>query len=203
MLVTKEPPFIEIEIISESDPSLEARDILNMIREQNIKTGEGTPVWRGSPDYPILRMEYPSLKDLEEIYQKEYELFDKVLELHRHVDLTQFIPKFDPPTTQELYLILKYRTNYKEPLRKNYEYSRWFADTFQVLVYHEELEDGFLNFYKRKEDFLDNRLDKTNPTLLQEWLDRKGIVFPEEISRKIFRALTNGSEEKKFREKLD
>jgi len=91
-----------------------------------------------------------------------------------------------PPPRGEIYLILKYTANCKAPMRAAYEYSRWFFDQFHEGTTFEEVADGFLHFYQRREDFLNTLLDMLNPRDLQTWLQNKKYNIPEKLLQEVF-----------------
>ncbi|MHA1732536.1 MAG: hypothetical protein ACTSU5_11365 [Promethearchaeota archaeon] len=101
------------------------------------------------------------------------------MKLAKEFDLERFFQPEPTPNKADdgernVYLVLRYRTNFKKPLKENYQLAAKLAEIFHEGVYHEELEDGFLLFYQKEEDFVKSRLDKTNPVTLKDWLEKKG-----------------------------
>ncbi|UYP45912.1 hypothetical protein NEF87_002197 [Candidatus Lokiarchaeum ossiferum] len=60
-------------------------------------------------------------------------------------------------------------------MRDNYQFTINASNLLGLQYYIEEIEGGFLIFYKRKGDFLAAQLDRSNPTEIKDWILSKRI----------------------------
>ena len=200
-------PFIEISIISTTEKEISMKEILNIIKKRNHNSNSNKSSWKGTSSDLILRLDYESREIFEKSYQQGFDLLKLFMNklqtnqitkeslfpqaiIDSHNKGKQIIESGDSTP----YLILKYRANFKEPMRKNYDFGRWYADFFQENVFIEEIEDGFLHFFLEKDDFLDSNLNKMNPQEFQKWVKNKGIHFPEELLKEFFKILAEKKE---------
>ncbi|MHA1647003.1 MAG: hypothetical protein ACTSVL_05470 [Promethearchaeota archaeon] len=186
-------PFIEISIISTTEKEISKKEILNIIKKRNDLLSFNKTSWQGSSAEPILRLDYTSINMFEKNYQNTLKLAeiirDSILngdiskeELYQNVSLRN---KEKTNRNLDPYLILKYKTNYKDPMRENYNYAIWYADFFKENIYIEEVEDGFLHFYYEKKDYLNGNMNKLNFKELTLWLQKKNFHFPDKLMKKI------------------
>ena len=75
----------------------------------------------------------------------------------------------DPPAKN--YAIIRYRSNYLEPLRRNYNLIYKVNEYLGSNVYNEEIGDGFLRFIKNKEDFDAMLLAADEVEAWKEWFN--------------------------------
>lgn len=192
-------PFIEIRIIHTTDSINPPRKILQMIENRNLLSLFNKVSWKGNSENPILRLDYESKEDFIESYKNGEELMKKFLtllqdgtlnidelkqELHlqkaKDADWSSTIPY------EQLYLILKYTTNFKTPMRRSYKFSEWFIDFFNEHMFYEEVDDGFLFFYHKRENYINSNLNQSNPIEFKKWLNSKEIDFSSEIVQTFF-----------------
>jgi len=188
--VSTENPFIEVDVVKLNDPSCNPRDILEMLKDRNVRHGTLDTYWIGTEDHPKLRTDYPSVESFEKAYHREMSLLDFAMQKIRELKIN-FDEFLDPTILEkplprgEIYLILKYTANYKAPMRANYSYQRWFFDQFHEGTTFEEVEDGFLHFYQRREDFMNTLLDSMNPSDLRQWLKNHKFNIPEDLLQEV------------------
>ncbi|TFH29704.1 MAG: hypothetical protein E4G98_03380 [Promethearchaeota archaeon] len=96
--------------------------------------------------------------------------------------------------SQKNYAVIRYRSNFLEPLRRNYNLISKVNEYLGSNVYNEEISDGFLRFVKNKEDFDAMLLAADEVEAWKEWfklyeydLDNPIIVQFLEIVQKKFR----------------
>lgn len=187
-LLTK--PFVEISIVSLNDDGLKKSDILDLLHIRLSKLQDCDLKYLKFEDETILRIEFRSFTVFYEIYRREFELYEYIIQLYNYNKIEfekQFPVVHNPPNPEDpdFYLILKYTTNDKDPLRKNYQFTLWFADKFDELWMYEETENGFLHFYRRKEDFLNSNLNKCDSKELQQYLKNKKLKLSPEVMNHI------------------
>ncbi|MHA1674456.1 MAG: hypothetical protein ACTSYI_12620 [Promethearchaeota archaeon] len=194
-----ESPFLEISVQTTSDSEQNLKEILTVIANRNELSPYNTVLWKGTDTNPILRLDYSSYADFELSYREGEEQMlkflnmledgslniEKVKESLEQEDLKG--KKWKSVSYEEMYLILKYRTNYKAPLRQNYLFSEWFIGFFREHIMYEEIDDGFLIFFHRKADFTNSNLNKTNPVELRQWLQSKNIKIDSNFMKQILK----------------
>ena len=184
-------PFIEIEVERYYGDTLDHKEILQVIKDRNQYYSANRTSWVTTENKLKLRLDYNSLEE----FKVDYHVMDELLELfiekvNAHlVDIHQiFDSQLETSSVSEkigggslIYLILKYTTNYKDPMRDSYRNLQWYAETLRENVYIEEIEHGFLHFYQTELDYINVNLDKLNPKEFQQWLKNKKIQCSPEI----------------------
>ena len=74
---------------------------------------------------------------------------------------------------EKLYLILKYKTNFKGPILKNYSFTYKLAEMLGLSMSYEEVDDGFLLFYQSREDFEVGKIDLTQFKEVKKQLEER------------------------------
>lgn len=202
--IPSEPPFIEIELISTTETALMPKDILEIIKKRFEKTHNVKTSWAGTETTPIVRLNYVSLDALVKGYSRDLFLFNYFIELmnadpewlQELLNLVNFSAvgqtslnsgeSLDACTEPNNYVVLKYRTNYKDPLRKNYQFTSKIAQILGENVCIEEIDDGFLYFFQTKGSFEDANFDKLQPAELRMWFQKKGLNPEHPKIRPIF-----------------
>ncbi|OLS12450.1 MAG: hypothetical protein RBG13Loki_3929 [Promethearchaeota archaeon CR_4] len=174
-----EKPFLEIEVVKLQDGNSSEREILDTVLKRYEKNSPFQARWVETDAHPKLRFDCSSLERFEAWYHRGVKFLDSVVAIikQKGPEMEQILPsaivtKADP-RDKDVYLILKYTTNYKKPMRAKYEYILWFAKYFSELTDYEEVVDGFLHFYKRRIDFTNTNLDKFDPEDLRQWIQNK------------------------------
>jgi len=182
-------PFIEISIVSLNDDDSTKKEIFASLQTRLSKIVGCDVFLLNKGDDSSLRIEFPSSSFFYETYQREFDLYEYIIQLYNH-DKNNFDKIFPvvhhPPNPMDpnFYLILKYLTSDKEPLRKNYQFTQWFAEKFDEQWIYEETENGFLHFYRRKEDFLNSNLNKCDLNEMSQYLQNKQLkIMPEVLER--------------------
>ena len=183
------PPFLEVQVIQCKDPKL---DILKILEDKANKRLDITLKWVGSEENPILRVDYDSIQAFYKTYTRDklvYQTFVNFLQ-KRDITILELFPK-QPIIDNEdpdLYLILKYKTDVKEPIRDNYNFTYKIIDFIGIKTSYEEVQDGFLLFYKDKQDFLDASMDLMDIPQIIDWLKEKDMWT--DIMQEFFQFLT-------------
>ncbi len=185
-MIENEKLFLEIKVIQLHDPNCGERDILDIIKNRFEKIDSFQATWTGTDEHPKIRFDFSSREVFEQLYCRGLDLLDRVMGTIKNTgkDLNKFLFSDllkEVPDDKEIYLILKYITNYKKPMRANYNYLRWFAEYFHELTRHEEVVDGFLHFYKRRIDFINGNLDKLDPEQMRQWLKNRNTNLSEDV----------------------
>jgi hypothetical protein len=170
------PPFLEVQVIQCNDPKL---DILKILEDKANKRLDISLNWVGSDENPILRVDYNSEQAFYKTYTRDklvYQTFVNFLQ-KRDLDLLELFPKqpIGNSDDSELYLTLKYTTDCKEPIRNNYNFTYKIIDYMGIKTSYEEVHDGFLLFYKTKQDFLDASMDLMDIPRIIDWLKEKDL----------------------------
>ena len=168
-------PYLEVSIIRTQGN----KEKIFQILEKKAKIAEKAVI---SFDYnlsnPILRIEYPSEKTFLETYRRDQYVYESAIKL---VNLGVITPRKiknlsndERKNTENMYLILKYKTNYKAPILKNYTYTYKLARLLGLSMHYEEVDDGILLFYHSKEDFEIGRIDLTKFHEVKKQLEERG-----------------------------
>ena len=186
MTETNPLPFIEIEIDSYAGDAADHQNILQLIKDRNDLSNTHRTVWDNSGENLKLRLDYLSYEG----FTSDYHNMDDLLALFiekvnsgkldlRNITDSCVDASFPPEKCKEIppiYLVLKYTTNYKEPMRASYRNLKWYAETFKENVYIEEIDQGFLYFFQTEQDYINANLNKLNPQEFQQWLKNKQII---------------------------
>ena len=69
-------------------------------------------------------------------------------------------------------------------MHENFQYYQWFATQVKDYITYEEVDDGFIRFYKREVDFLNDNMIRTTKEGLQNWIESKRAKIPPKLCRK-------------------
>ncbi len=173
----EDTPYIEAQIIHSMDPRYE---ILKQLEKRSSQTQHVRSSWLGNDKNPILRLDYESKEHFVEGYSRDkliYENFIKYVNL-QDISLNNKKTLKNQSNEEELYLMVKYRTNFKEPIRKNYSFTFKIIELLGIGASYEEVQDGFILFYKTKQDYLVGQMDLLNIDKSIEYLKSKGFYTP-------------------------
>ena len=174
-------PYIEIEVLSLRDPKLAEKEILQSIKLRAEKIHPYPVVWHGTEEHPKLYMEYPSVEILTSTYNAGIASLNHIMEslnkglefpMGKLVGPKDFEKNYEE---KDVYLTLKYRANFREPMKKNYQMSNKVAKILGTRFYIEEVFDGFLMFYKFKEDFEIAQIDREDSREIINWCKLKNF----------------------------
>lgn len=190
-------PYIEISIASTTEEKLSRIQILAVIQERIERLDKVPAKIQTDDKEPTLIIKYNSVETFLDSYQREFPVFEAFLNLllSGKVDIEDMSTKKGNKSNfeQENYLILKYKTNWKEPLRKYYEFTLQFTKFFDIGIMVEEVEDGFLLFHQSKEDFQIGQMDKANVQEIKTWLQNRGIDLQSSGLYEFFTSLSVNS----------
>ena len=72
-------------------------------------------------------------------------------------------------------------------MHENFQYYQWFATQVKDYITYEEVDDGFIRFYKREVDFLNDNMIRTTKEGLQNWIESKRAKIPPQIVQEIIK----------------
>ena len=134
------------------------------------------------PENQTLFVFYPSYDAFKATYEREIPYFTMILNLvedHPEIE-TQKILSPEAPTEEEIeaktYCTLKYQTNNTAILRQFYRYIFRLGQMLGMQHELEEVENGFLLFYKRPLDFELSILDYFQLGDVLKFLQKKNLV---------------------------
>ncbi len=182
-------PFIEISIISTTEKIKTKKELIQKIKNRFERTHDVKGSWKGNDDSPILRLDYSSEKAFLDGYTRDLDLFNLIVE---EINKGKFpfntlFSKSSKTDGSENYLVLKYYTNWKEPMIKNYQFTSKAVETIGVVFNIEEIEDGFLIFYQKKIDFNANQIDRLNIDELKKFFTDNNLDFKLPSVQPLFR----------------
>ena len=186
-------PFIEINVISTTEKSITKKDLLQKIKGRFERTHDVKSSWKGSELSPIIRLDYPSKEAFLDGYTRDLDLFNQIVDEinHGHFPFNELFLLTKNDKDSENYLVLKYYTNWKTPMLKNYQFTTKATEIIGILFSIEEIEDGFLMFYKRKIDFDANQIDRLNMKELKLFFEEYNLDLNLPSVQKLFKFLEN------------
>ncbi len=92
------------------------------------------------------------------------------------------------------FLIIKYHTDLKDVFKGYYHYLNHFFPLINVECYIEEVEDGFLLFFEKEDDFNLFLIDFRSKDSLFQLMQEKHIDLPEATRKKILSFITENAE---------
>ncbi len=174
------PPFIEASVIHCNDPKL---DILKTLERKVQNRLDAGITWNLTDENnPILRVDYENRDDFAKNYTREKKVYETFVNYLYQQDITipELLSKTEPNAEDntDLYLILKYKTDYKDPIRINYNFTYKIVEFLGIQASFEEIHDGFLLFYKKKKDFMNASIDLNDIKGSIQWLKDRHIWTP-------------------------
>ena len=144
----------------------------------SYKDGEQFIFMDNESENPILRIEYPSEEVFLKVYKRDEFVYESAVKLINLGVITpskiKTLMKNGSKNKEKLFLILKYKTNYKTPILKNYSFTYKLAEMLGLSMSYEEVDDGFILFYQSQEDFEVGRIDLTKFKEVKRQLEDKG-----------------------------
>ena len=167
-------PHIAVTVVQTTNDKMK---ILKFLEKRAKNFHQVTIQWAGTEEHPILRVIFPSEQALIKGYTRDQSIYEGVVHLANEGIInpkkTRQVFKNSPPS-EELYLILKYETAFKEPLRNNYQFTYKIAELLGIGMSYEEVDDGFILFYKHKEDFEIGIIDLARLDKVKQMLEKRG-----------------------------
>ncbi len=170
----KKLPYIEVSVVQTQGDKAEILQIL----EDKAKITKNIDIsMNKTSENPILRIEYPSEEILLKVYKRDEYVYESAVKL---VNLGVITPskiknglKNGLNHDDNLFLILKYKTNFKGPILKNYSFTYKLAEMLGLSMSYEEVDDGFLLFYQSREDFEVGKIDLTQFKEVKKQLEER------------------------------
>ena len=198
-------PYIAVTVVQTLETIQTKKELLQYIKARFEETHQTIGSWQGDESDPILHLAYPSKEAFQAGYSWGMGVVEKILQLDQEghdIQNVEWFPKDEPQIhpdesseeNSEIYLTLKYRTNWKTPMRGNYLINRKMAQILGTKFYVEEIEDGFLIMYKRKIDFEFAQINRMNFESVLNWIVKNNIDENHPIIQNLLAYLKNYSE---------
>ena len=180
-------PYLEAQILHCKEPKSKLIDFLKR-KSDRFKDAQSTIIHSDSES--TIFIQFSSYESMKQAYTKDYEIVEKFFQVMQEKkedisNLFDFQPSISTQNSNQskvnvinendLYLILKYKTNAKDVIRTKYNFTYRIVDLVGIKSSYEEVEDGFILFYATKDDFLLTQMDLNNLADLQKWLEKKMI----------------------------
>ncbi len=192
----KQLPVIKIEIISTTDTKRSKYDILSEFQDDLENTYGIDVVFDKTSENPSLNILFSSKELFLTVYERDMSVYGCILEniinhslnLEEYFEEAKLIKKSHDfiPGSKINYIVLKYSSNWKDPMRRNYQLTTRVDNLFGIQSAIEEVEDGFLKFYRTREDFEDSKLDNLSRKGWETWLKLKGIALSSNFAQNFF-----------------
>ncbi|MHA1746030.1 MAG: hypothetical protein ACTSWW_08515 [Promethearchaeota archaeon] len=193
-----ELPFIEIRIISTSEAEIRPIDIMEQLKKELDDCYHLKITLQNHEELPYLYVGFPSSEAFSAAYQRDMDVYGLLINQIENgkIDIQEFqeelaasTEKNPPNEDEDIYIILKYTSNWKEPIRKNYQLTMKVDQIFGVQSSFEEVEDGFLKFYKRRQDFEDSKIDNNSRDGWKKWFELRGFNPDSQFAQTFFAIL--------------
>lgn len=193
-----ELPFIEIRIISTNETEIRPIDIMNRLKQELDNCYSLNISLHNHEVFPYLHIDFSSQEAFLAAYQRDMEVYGLLINQIEYgkIDLLEFQEELAASEASDLedekegiYVILKYISNWKGPMRKNYQLSMKVDQIFGVQSSFEEVKDGFLKFYKRRQDFEDSKIDNSSRAGWKRWFELKGLNIESKFAKSFFAIL--------------
>ncbi|MHA1672433.1 MAG: hypothetical protein ACTSYI_02290 [Promethearchaeota archaeon] len=170
--------FLEISVVDTKENKLSHGEILQLI------IADYTNVYCISPSSVEIisdskcRITFSSVEEFWAFYDVDFNIYNYMYDnlLTNYEDFPRFLKKNllikeapKPQSDEDFYLIIKLRTNFINPLKRNFELTYKINEIFGDQVFNEEVADGYLRFYKTKVDFENNLLPINDIDAWIEW----------------------------------
>jgi len=170
-LSKEEKPFLEILSISTTNPKLKMEVLLQRAKGYFLRLCPIPPERIEIKDKNSIYLEFRNLEDFKAMYEKDLRIYkfllDEILKTSNPESILNDESKFlhkdgltdnrakndEDNENDENYMVLRYRSNYLEPMRKNYAVVHHMNQMLGVQIMTEELQDGFIRFIKTRADF--------------------------------------------------
>ena len=178
-------PFVEISIISKQESSQTESEILTQLSKRLPSNEEISTLWLGTQENPSIRVTFPSYDYFYRFYKRDFKILEQAAEILESnlIKNQPILRTTDSKRDDNIFLILRYKTNFKKPMRESYRYKQWFSEKLGEKVWIEEIEDGFLHFYQTVNDFKRVILDLTQPSSVLTYICMKEDALDYKISQ--------------------
>ncbi len=189
-------PIIQISIIDSTESRSNYKEILEKVALRCKKYSKAIIEWLNIDGFPVLQISYPTLEDLEQVYEAKTKLVNKTMEVFQsnRDSFDKLISQafktgaqHEPKNSSKPFITLKYSVNYKEVLLNYYNYANPVGNFLGSQFFVEEIEDGFLLFYDRKEDFLVHQLDLLHSKELPDWFKARNLNLENPAIKKLLK----------------
>ncbi|MHA1718469.1 MAG: hypothetical protein DRO88_12130 [Promethearchaeia archaeon] len=174
--INNKTPYLEVSIVETQG---DREEILKILENKARMSKEAVIFIKDNVNNPIIRIEYPSKETLLKVYSRDEFVYESAVKLLNSgiISPAKVKTAIENGTSKsdKLFLILKYKTNFKSPILKNYRFTYKIAELLGLSMSYEEVEDGFILFYKTKEDFEIGRIDLTKFQEVKKRLEERGI----------------------------
>ncbi len=142
-----------------------------------------------SLDSSYLRYDFSSREDFQALYDGDYEayefLYDNILNNEMDFDfIHKTLSQRDAEKMgedEENYIIFHYKSNFIEPMRRNYGLTTKMNNIMGQRIAYEEIEGGFLRFVHTKDDFESMLLMSTKKKGWEDYFRSKQIALTHPI----------------------
>ncbi|UYP45086.1 hypothetical protein NEF87_001371 [Candidatus Lokiarchaeum ossiferum] len=193
----KDLPFLKIQIVTTTDTTRSKFDILEEFRKDLENTYGISVNLNETIDGHSLTIQFSSKNLYLTAYERDMSIYTCILENVNsgYLDLEDYFKEatlIQKPKQENSfafdknYIVLKYTSNWKDPMRRNYQLTTRVDKLFGIQSAIEEVEDGFLKFYRRREDFEDSKLDNLSRKGWEKWFQLKGISLNSRFALQFF-----------------
>ena len=151
-------PYLEISIYDTIEKEMSIELLTSQLSEAYSRMYSAQTSILGEGDQSKVVVTFKSKEDFNQIYNKSYNLyvylFDNFLTKYSEFSSLFHFDSQEQPKIQENYMVLRFQTDYIQPLRRYYGFTNRVNQIFGSNVYNEEILGGYLRFIFSKEDYL-------------------------------------------------
>ncbi|WP_371806586.1 hypothetical protein [Candidatus Lokiarchaeum ossiferum] len=177
-------PYIKISVVSTRENCKTHEDLLKIVQDRFVRTHRVNVSWSNESDVLSIIVNYPSIEYFKKCYKTNMDNLGKLIDIVQQHNFplsklfTHNNKEINNPDDENLnqnYAVLKYQTNYPKPMRDSYQFMVKSVNILGAQYYIEEIDDGFLIFFGREDDFLAAQVDKSNLDEIKQWIIKKKI----------------------------
>ena len=185
--------YLEISVIETQEHKKSHKELLQLIIADYTKVYCISPSSVEFISDSTCRISFSSAQQFWAFYDVDFNIYEYMYEnlLTNFEDFPRFLKENFPSkpfakseNTDDFYLIIRLKTNFLEPLKRNFELIYNINDIFGDQVFNEEVADGYLRFYKTKVDFENNLLPINDLDAWIEWFITLEIDIDHPIIQK-------------------
>ena len=187
-------PFLEISILETTETKLSHVELLQKLQADFLSSYQIPKSHVRITDKPSLSIKFDSKAAFIDMYNQDLHIYEYLYKKILSNDLLFQLEKVKKkraknPNPEINYIVLKYASNFLEPMRKSYQLVYKINVMLGSLIYNEEVHDGFVRFVRTREDFEGMLSSSEDVQGWITWLQALGIDIEDPTIEKFIEIL--------------